>query len=127
MKFPEDAPVTAEKRTALRDRILRLHIDLNAVDEQATKGGGPGGQKINKTSSGVLLRYSLPNASTDALIVVKCQRERQHALNRFLALRELCDEVEDRISPDTSPRRLAAEKARKQKDRARRRAQKKHE
>lgn len=121
MKFPEDAPITPEKRAALRERLVRLHIDLNAVDEQATKGGGPGGQKINKTSSGVLLRYAL----ADTLIVVKCQRERQHALNRFLALRELCDEVEDRISPDTSPRRLAAEKARKQKDRARRRAQKK--
>jgi protein subunit release factor B len=123
MKFPDDAPVTPEKRTALRERLLRLHIDMSSVDEQAIKGSGPGGQKINKTSSGVLLRYSL----AEVLIVVKCQRERQHALNRFLALRELCDEVEERISPDTSPRRLAAEKARKQKDRARRRAQKKHE
>jgi protein subunit release factor B len=123
MKFPEDAPITSEKRAALRERLVRLRIDLSAVDEQATKGSGPGGQKINKTSSGVLLRYAL----ADALIVVKCQRERQHALNRFLALRELCDEVEDRISPETSPRRLAAEKARKQKDRVRRRAQKKHE
>jgi protein subunit release factor B len=123
MKFPEDAPVTPDKRAALRERLLRLHIDLPSVDEQAIKGGGPGGQKINKTSSGVLLRYPLG----ETLIVVKWQRERQHALNRFLALRELADEVEERISPDTSPRRLAAEKARKQKDRARRRAQKKHE
>jgi protein subunit release factor B len=121
MKFPDDAPVTADKRAALRERLVRLRIDLNAVDEQAIKGGGPGGQKINKTSSGVLLRYAL----ADALLVVKWQRERQHSLNRFLALRELCDEVEDRVSPETSPRRLAQEKARKQKDRARRRAQKK--
>ena len=122
MKFPDDAQVTPEKRDALRTRLSRLGIDLGAVDEQAIKGSGPGGQKINKTSSGVLLRYTLG----EALLVVKCQRERQHSLNRFFALRELCDEVEDRISPDTSPRRLAADKARKQKDRARRRAQKKH-
>jgi hypothetical protein len=43
-----------------------------------------------------------------------------------LALRELCDEVEDRISPETSPRLLAAARARKQKARASRRAHKKH-
>lgn len=123
MKFPEDAPVTLEKRAALRERLVRLGIRLEAVDEQAIKGGGPGGQKINKTSSGVLLRYALG----EELLVVKWQRERQHALNRFLALRELCDEVEERVSPATSARLLAREKARKQKDRARRRAQKKSE
>lgn len=122
MKFPEDAPVTPEKRLALRERLVRLAIDLASVDEQAVRGGGPGGQKINKTSSGVLLRYQLG----EELLVIRCQRERQHSLNRFLALRELCDEVEARISPGTSPRLRAAEKARKQKDRARRRAQKKH-
>lgn len=122
MKFPEDAPVTAEKRTALRERLLRLGIELGLVDEQAVRGGGPGGQKINKTSSGVLLRYQLG----DELLVIRCQRERQHSLNRFLALRELCDEVEARVSPETSPRLLAAAQARKQKDRARRRSQKKH-
>jgi len=122
VKFPDDAPVTLDKRTALRDRLLRLAIDLGAVDEQAVKGSGPGGQKKNKTQSGVLLRYRLG----DELIVVKWQRERQHALNRFLALRELCEEIEARVSPATSPRVLAAAQARKQKDRARRRAQKKH-
>ena len=59
MRFPEDAPVTAEKRAALRERLVRLGVDLGAVDEQATKGSGPGGQKKNKTESGVLLRYRL--------------------------------------------------------------------
>jgi protein subunit release factor B len=121
VKFPDDAPVLAEKRAALKQRLEKLGIELLAVDEQAVRGSGPGGQKKNKTHSGVLLRYQLG----DELLVVKWQRERQHALNRFLALRELCDEVEDRISPETSPRLLAAARARKQKDRARRRAAKK--
>ena len=101
MKFPEDAPVTPEKRAALRRRLETLRIELSAIDEQAVKGSGPGGQKMNKTSSGVLLRYQLG----DEQIVVKWQRERQHSLNRFLALRELCDEVEVRVSPGTSARR----------------------
>ncbi len=121
MKFPDDAPVTPAKREALRERLLSLSIDLSAIDEQAVKGSGPGGQKKNKTQSGVLLRYPLQGE----LLVVKWQRERQHALNRFLALRELCDEVEVRISPGTSERLREAERRRKQKDRSRRRSAKK--
>ena len=122
MKFPEDAPVTPEKRAALRRRLETLRIELSAIDEQAVKGSGPGGQKMNKTSSGVLLRYQLG----DAQIVVKWQRERQHSLNRFLALRELCDEVEVRVSPGTSARLQEEARRRKQKDRSRRRSEKKH-
>ncbi len=118
MKFPDEANVSAEKKVLLRDRLSRFAIDLNAVEEKAVKGSGPGGQKINKTSSGVLLRYTLGTE----LLVVKWTRERQHSLNRFLALRELVDEVEARVSPQTSARVQEQLRIRKQKDRARRRA-----
>ena len=117
MKFPADAPVTPAKKDALRERLARLAVDLAAVDEQAVKGSGPGGQKMNKTSSGVQLRYAL-GAET---LVVKWTRDRSHALNRFLALRELADEVEVRVSPATSERLAEHARIRKQKDRARRR------
>ena len=59
MKFPDEASVSADKKQQLRDRLARFGVDLVAVEEQATKGSGPGGQKMNKTSSGVLLRYQL--------------------------------------------------------------------
>jgi protein subunit release factor B len=121
MRFPDDVPVTPEKREALRTRLRGLGIDLAAVDEQAIRASGPGGQKVNKTSSGVLLRYSLRGE----LIVVKWTRERRHALNRFLALRELSDEVELRVSPNTSARVRDAARLRKQKDRRRRRGKRK--
>lgn len=117
MKFPEDAPVTPQKKLELRERLLRLGVVVGDIVEQAVKGTGPGGQKVNKTQSGVLLRYPL----RDELLVIKWTRERHHALNRFLALRELCDEVELRISPQTSARLAEFERARKQKDRTRRR------
>lgn len=117
MNFPSDAPITPAKLDALRARITRLQIGLDKIIEQPIKGGGPGGQKVNKTSSGVLLRYEL-NAET---IVVKWTRERSRALNRFLALRELVDEIEERISPETSERLKDRDRIRKQKDRARRR------
>lgn len=117
MKFPADAPVTPEKKDALRARIAAFSIDLAHVDEAAVKGSGPGGQKMNKTSSGVQLRYRLGEEA----LVVKWTRERSHSLNRFLALRELVDEIEVRVSPSTSARLAEHAKIRKAKDRARRR------
>src|SRR5437867_3809638 len=110
MKFPSDAPITPAKLDALRARIGRLNIALDRVDERAVKGSGPGGQKVNKTSSGVLLRYELPltpspspaGGEGSTTLVVKWTRERSRSLNRFLALRELVDEVEVHVSPETS-------------------------
>ncbi len=118
MKFPDEANVSADKKAGLRERLVRFGIDLAAVEEQAVKGSGPGGQKMNKTSSGVLLRYRLG----EELVLVKWTRERQHSLNRFLALRELVDEIEARVSPQTSERVRQMARIRKQKDRVRRRA-----
>ena len=116
MNFPRDAPVTLKKKDALRQRITRLDVDLKQVNEGAVKGHGPGGQKINKSSIGVQLRYA-PLA-----LVVTCARERSRAVNRFLALRELVDAIEIRISPETSERLKQHERIRKQKRRRARRA-----
>ncbi len=117
MNFPSDSPVTPAKLNELKLRLARLGIDPAKIDEQAKKVGGPGWQKVNKTSSGVLLRYELGGE----MLVVKWTRERTRSLNRFLALRELADEIEIRVSPETSTRLKEREKIRKQKDRRRRR------
>jgi len=117
MRFPDDAPVTPAKREALRARIAELGVRLEVVDEQAIRASGPGGQKVNKTSSGVLLRYSLGGEQ----LIVKWTRERGHALNRFLALRRLVDEVESRLLPGGGRAGREVERIRKQKDRRRRR------
>ncbi len=115
VRFPAGVPVTAAKIEELRARIARLGIDLGAVEERFIRSGGPGGQKANRTASGVQLAYPPLGIS------VKWTRERSQALNRFLALRELADEVEARVSPQTSARLRERERARKRKDRARRR------
>ncbi|PIU17884.1 MAG: peptide chain release factor-like protein [Elusimicrobia bacterium CG08_land_8_20_14_0_20_59_10] len=117
MNFPELSDITPAKVSALKERIARLGLDLRLVEEQFIRGGGKGGQKINKTANAVLLKYP-PLA-----LVVRCQRERKRSLNRFLALRELTDEIELRVSPGTSQRlkeiarirRRKADKARKRK------------
>lgn len=109
MNFPELSDITPAKVAALRERIARLGVDLRLIDEQFTRGGGKGGQKINKTSNAVLLRYPALG------LVVRCQRERKRSLNRFLALREMVDEIEARISPETSERLAEIERIRRRK------------
>lgn len=120
MKFPSEAPVTEKKLAELRERIDRLGIPLGEVDEQFVRSPGPGGQKVNKTASAVVLRYPALD------LVVKWHRERSRALNRFLALRELVEEIEVRVSPESSERLREQERVRERKRRKKRRAKKKH-
>ena len=119
MNFTEFTSITPAKTEALKARIARLGIDLRLIEEQFIKGGGKGGQKINKTSSTVLLKY--PPLG----LIVRCQRERQRSLNRFLALREMVDEIELKISPETSQRLKEIERLRKRKAGRRRKSLKK--
>jgi protein subunit release factor B len=107
--------VAPAKVEALRARIARLRIDLAAVGEQFVRGGGRGGQKINKTANCVVLTYPPLD------LRVRCQRERRRSLNRFFALRELVDRIEMKVSPETSERLKEQERVRRNKDRARRR------
>jgi protein subunit release factor B len=120
MNPPEAAGISEGKRSALLARIAALGIDLAAVEEQFVKGGGPGGSKINKTSNCVVLRY----APLD--LVVRCQQDRRRSVNRFLALRELVDQIEMKVSPGSSQRLREIDRKRKNKARAGRRARAKH-
>lgn len=115
LKFPRNVRVTQAKKDALLERIERLGIALGAIEEQAIKAGGPGGQKVNKSAAGVLLRYPPGD------LVVKCTRDRSRALNRFLALRTLVDTIEQKQAPEQSQRLKQNARIRKQKDRRRRR------
>jgi protein subunit release factor B len=114
MNFTEFSEITPAKVAALKARIARLGIDLRLMEESFVKGGGKGGQKINKTANCVLLKY--PPLS----LIVRCQRERKRSLNRFLALREMVDEIELKISPATSERLKTIARLRKKKARRRR-------
>lgn len=120
MKFPKDTPVTEKKLNQLLARIERLGIDLTKVDEGFIRSPGPGGQKVNKTSSSVMLRYPDPE------LVVKWSTERSRAMNRFFALRELVDRIEALVSPETSKRLAEQEKSIERKRQRKRRAKKKH-
>lgn len=112
MKVLSDADfggINPSKISLLREKMIFLKVNWSDIEEKFCKGGGKGGQKINKTANAVFLRYVPLN------ILVKCQRERSRALNRFLALRELIDKIEMKISPGTGSKIAEIEKIRKRK------------
>ena len=110
-----DRFVGIEKKQALDQRLAQFGVREQDLVERFILGTGKGGQKLNKTSSCVYLRH------TPSGIEVKCQRERSRELNRFLARRELCDRLEERLEGAKSARQQAAEKVRRQKRRRSRR------
>jgi protein subunit release factor B len=62
-------------------------VDPADVDEKFVRGAGPGGQKINKTSSTVWLRHR-PTG-----VEVRCQQERSQAANRERAWQLLAEKI----------------------------------
>lgn len=120
MRLDLDFGVSPEKAQALRERLKRLAVDSSLIEEAFVKGSGSGGQKINKTANCVQLSY--PPLG----LRVRCQRDRRLPVNRFLALRELVDEIELRVSPGTSERLGGVERLRKRKARRSSRARAKY-
>ena len=108
-------PVSPEKETALQRRMAELGIREEDVEEWFIRGGGPGGQKTNKTSSTVVLRHR-PTG-----LEAKCGRERSQTMNRFLARRELCEKAAEKLRGEKTAKRQAQEKIRRQKRRRSRR------
>ena len=106
-------PIQIEKRFAA------LGWSVADVEEAFVRGTGPGGQKINKTSSTVWLRHR-PTG-----IEVRCQRERSQAANRELAWLTLGDRLEERarglarasVEAAEAERRRTRQKSRGQKRR----------
>jgi peptide chain release factor len=106
--------VTPEKQREQNERLQALGLRKEDVVEQFIRASGPGGQKVNKTSSAVYLKH-LPSG-----IEVKAQKDRSQAINRFLAWRLLADRLEALQSgEDKSWKKV--ERIRKQKKRRLRR------
>lgn len=110
-----DAHVTPTKQRQLAARLKGQGIADGELREKFVLGSGHGGQKVNKTSSCVYLKH-LPTG-----IEIKCQRSRSREMNRYLARKELCDRLEERVLGERSRRRAEIEKIRRQKRRRTRR------
>jgi protein subunit release factor B len=111
--------VSPGKEKSLLERMQALGVREQDIEEQFVRSSGAGGQKVNKTSSCVVLHHR-PTG-----IRVKCQQERSQALNRFLARRILLDKIEAQLRGTESAEQQEIAKIRRQKKRRSRRAKQK--
>lgn len=93
---------------ALQQRMNRLGLREEALIESFVRGTGPGGQKINKTASTVVLRDSTTG------LEVRCQRERSQSANRYWARVELCEQLEASRQAERLHQEQVREKKRRQ-------------
>jgi peptide chain release factor len=102
---------------SIETKLKVLGSSCAEVEERFIRGTGPGGQKINKTSSTVWLRHR-PTG-----VEVRCQRERSQSANREQAWLELCAKLEARqraiasavVDEKEAQRRRTRQKSRGQK------------
>ncbi|KAI9826245.1 MAG: hypothetical protein M1819_007413 [Sarea resinae] len=94
---------------AIKQMPPRPKVDEAEIEEAFLKGSGPGGQKINKTSSAVQLKH-LPTG-----IVIKSQETRSRTQNRKMARLLLAEKLEEMEKGPESRRAVKAEVAKKRK------------
>jgi len=109
-------PVSADKARELRERLERLGIRDEDLDEQFVRSGGKGGQNVNKVATCVVLVHR-PSG-----LRVKCQQERSQGLNRYFARKLLADKIEAERLGRQSAQEQEFERVRRQKRRRSRRA-----
>ena len=109
-------PLSGDKARALEERLARLGVRPEDLEESFIHSGGKGGQNVNKVATCVVLVHR-PTG-----IMVKCQRERTQGANRLVARRMLAEKIEERQLGAQSARQQEAERVRRQKRRRSRRA-----
>ena len=111
--------ISPEKIEAIRKLMAEASVYEDDLEESFILGGGPGGQKTNKTSSVVRLSHE-PSG-----VAVKVGESRSREDNRWLARRLLAETILDNEHKRKSAARQKAEKIRRQKRRRSRRQKQK--
>ena len=111
--------ISPEKIESIRKLMEEASVYEDDLEESFILGGGPGGQKTNKTSSVVRLSHE-PSG-----VAVKVGESRSREDNRWLARRMLAETILDREHKRKSEARQKAEKIRRQKRRRSRRQKQK--
>jgi peptide chain release factor 1 len=82
-----------------------LNLPDKDLDWKTTRGGGPGGQNVNKVETCVVLTHR-PTG-----LVVRCQTERSQFRNKQLALEVLSARLQERIDSEAHGSRAGDRKA----------------
>ena len=111
--------MTPETISKIKELMIEASVFEEDLEESFILGGGPGGQKTNKTSSVVRL-FHAPSG-----IQVRVGRERSREMNRWLARRALAEKILEREQGRKSAAQQEREKKRLQKRRRSRRQKQK--
>ena len=111
--------ISPETIGKIKELMSEASVFEEDIEESFILGGGPGGQKTNKTSNVVRLSHE-PSG-----VQVRCGENRSRETNRWLARRMLAEIVLAREHKRKSAARQAAEKVRRQKRRRSRRQKQK--
>ncbi len=112
-------PVSETKQRDLLRRMRALGIDEVDLDEHFVRSSGPGGQKLQKTSTCVMLHHR-PSGTR-----VKCQIARTQGLNRYYARKILVEKIEERERGIASEKQQRIAKIKRQKRKRSKRAKEK--
>ena len=112
-------PFPIELKPRLREKAEKLHVLPRDIQESFVLGSGKGGQKINKTSSCVVLKH-LPTG-----LMVRCQKHREQSKNRLSAYRMLLEKIEETLHWEDSEKARKIYKVKKQKQKRSKRAKEK--
>ena len=107
--------LTSTTIAKIEEKMKLAGVFEEDLRESFILGSGPGGQKVNKTSSTVRLFHE-PSG-----LIVKCGTGRSREDNRWLARRELAEKILEREHAAQSAKIQAREKIRRQKRRKSRR------
>ena len=99
----------------IRELMSEASVFEEDIEESFILGGGPGGQKTNKTSNVVRIKHEPSGLN------IRFGETRSREDNRWLARRALAEAILERENKRKSARRQEAEKKRRQKRRRSRR------
>lgn len=111
--------VSRKKTHALQERMARFGVRESELEEHFIRSRGPGGQNVNKVSTGVYIKH-IPSD-----IEVKVYSERSQSLNRYTARKILVGKIENMVLGRRSEERKRIEKIRRQKRKRSKRAKEK--
>lgn len=111
---------TSQNVAAAAQLPPRLVLKEEDIEEAFLKGSGPGGQKINKTSSAVQLKH-IPTGMT-----IKSQATRSRSQNRKIARQLLADKIDAAEKGPESRTALKADIKRKKKANKTKKARRKY-